>query len=251
LALPDNGRAPARPSIRSRRRTRGSSIYRAPPSLFDNFPPLNNLPDSQRFRICSHEKNISAFKTHSEAPIRVPRAHENQGWKSDIGPATSTRSETIDSRWRGNPFRPTYRGLRESMVRPGRISFELPRSSRLQRGSEFKLVRASGKSWIGTHLILAALHRETGFPSRVGIITTRRLGNAVVRNRIRRKIREIFRLNQHHVRQGYWVVTIARVSSAFASYQELERDWLRLAKRASILEPTPHGSHPADLTQSV
>jgi ribonuclease P protein component len=134
------------------------------------------------------------------------------------------------------------------MVRPGRIGFELPRSSRLQRDSEFKLVRASGKSWTGTHLILAALHRENDSPSRVGIITTRRLGNAVVRNRIRRKIREIFRLNQHHVRQGYWVVTIARISSALASYRELERDWLRLAKRASILGRTPHGSNPADLT---
>ena len=219
--------------------------------MFDNVPLLNNLSDSQRPRICSHEKNISAFETHPETPIRIPRAHENQGWKSDIGPATSTRSEAIGSWWRGNPFRPAYRGLREFMVRPVRIGFKLPRSSRLQRASEFKLVRASGKSWSGTHLILAALNRENDFPSRVGIITTRRLGNAVVRNRIRRKIREIFRLNQHHVRQGYWVVTIARVSSGFASYQELERDWLRLAKRASILASTPHGSNPADLTSSV
>jgi len=41
-------------------------------------------------------------------------------------------------------------------------------------------------------------------------------------------------------------VTMARVSSASASYQELERDWLRLAKRASILAPTSHGSNPAN-----
>ena len=137
------------------------------------------------------------------------------------------------------------------MVRHGRIKLRFSRSFRLQRTSEFKLVRAFGKTWIGTHLIMVVLYRETDFPSKIGIVTTKRLGKAVVRNRIRRRIREIFRLNQHQLREGHWVVTIARTSSAFASYQELERDWLRLAKRASILAPTPHGSNPADLTQSI
>jgi ribonuclease P protein component len=137
------------------------------------------------------------------------------------------------------------------MIRHGRTKFEFARASRLRRSSEFKLVRESGKSWTGTYLILLALKREAGLPSRVGIVTTRRLGNAAVRNRVRRRMREIFRLNQHQVREGYWIVTIARASSAFAAYQELERDWLRLAKRASILEVTSHGSNSADLTPSV
>jgi len=82
----------------------------------------------------------------------------------------------------------------------------------------------------------------------MGIVATRRLGNAVTRNQVRRKIREIFRLNQHRIRKGHWLVTIARLSSARAAYQELERDWLRLAERASILAPDSHGSHPADFT---
>ena len=96
------------------------------------------------------------------------------------------------------------------------------------------------------HLILAVSYRGSGLSSKIGIITTRRVGNAVVRNRIRRIVREIYRINQHQVRKGYWIVTMARVSSASASYQELERDWLRLAKRASILAPTSHGSNPAN-----
>src|SRR6516162_11349875 len=137
------------------------------------------------------------------------------------------------------------------MIRHGRTKFEFARTSRLRRSSEFKLVRESGKSWTGTYLILLALNRGPGLPSRVGMVTTRRLGNAVVRNRVRRRMREIFRLNQHQVRDGYWIVTIARASSPFAAYQELERDWLRLAKRASILEPTSHGSNSTDLTPSV
>jgi ribonuclease P protein component len=79
-------------------------------------------------------------------------------------------------------------------------------------------------------------------------VATRRLGNAVTRNQVRRKIREIFRLNQHRIRKGFWLVTIARFSSAVADYEELERDWLRLAERASILAPGSHDSHPADFT---
>ena len=136
------------------------------------------------------------------------------------------------------------------MIRHGRTKFEFGRSSRLRLSSEFKLVRESGKSWTGTYLVLKALNRGAGL-ARLGVITSRRLGNAVVRNRVRRRMREIFRLNQHQIREGYWIVTIARASSAFAAYQELERDWLRLAKRASILEVTSHGSNSADLTPSV
>jgi hypothetical protein len=39
---------------------------------------------------------------------------------------------------------------------------------------------------------------------------------------------------------GIWIVTIARVSAAEATFHQLERDWLRLATRASILAPVPH-----------
>jgi ribonuclease P protein component len=134
------------------------------------------------------------------------------------------------------------------MLRPGRVRFKFPRSARLSHASEFNLVKASGKSWHGKHLVLATLTRDMDTPSRIGILATRRVGNAVNRNKIRRKIREIFRLNQHRILKGLWLVTNARVSSVVASYHELERDWLRLAERASILAPSSYGSLPADLT---
>jgi len=134
------------------------------------------------------------------------------------------------------------------MIRPGRIRFKFSRSARLSRSSEFRLVKASGKSWTGKYLVLAILMRDTEEPTRIGIIATKRLGNAVSRNQVRRRIREIFRLNQHRIKQGFWVVTIARLSAAKAAFDELQRDWLRLVERASILAPGSHGSHPPDLT---
>jgi ribonuclease P protein component len=134
------------------------------------------------------------------------------------------------------------------MIRPGRTRFKFPRSSRLSRASEFSLVKASGKSWTGRHLVLAILTRESETAPRIGIITTKRLGNAVSRSQVRRRIREIFRLNQHRIQRGFWIVTIARRSSATATFDELQRDWLRLVVRASILAPGSHGSHSPDLT---
>ncbi len=72
---------------------------------------------------------------------------------------------------------------------------------------------------------------------RVGFVTSRRVGGAVVRNRVRRRLREIVRLHQAQLRQDLWLITIARSSAARASYEELQDEWLRLAERASILAP--------------
>ncbi len=59
----------------------------------------------------------------------------------------------------------------------------------------------------------------------------------MVRNRIRRRLRDIVRLHQAELPQELWIVTIARSGAARASYQALKDEWLRLAKRASILAP--------------
>ena len=116
-----------------------------------------------------------------------------------------------------------------------RERYRFPRASRLSRTAEFKLVKQAGKSWTGRHLVLGVLAQPEATRARVGIVTTRKVGMAVVRNRIRRRIREVFRLHQFDLVSGVWLVTIARPSAATASFQDLERDWLRLAERASIL----------------
>ena len=116
-----------------------------------------------------------------------------------------------------------------------RERYRFPRASRLSRTAEFKLVKQAGKSWTGRHLVLGVLAQPEATRARVGIVTTRKVGMAVVRNRIRRRIREVFRLHQFDLISGVWLVTIARPSAATASFRDLERDWLRLAERASIL----------------
>lgn len=87
----------------------------------------------------------------------------------------------------------------------------------------------------GKLLMLGVLHVECTGPFRAGFVTSRRLGSAVVRNRLRRRLREIVRRRQQEVRASFWIVVIAKSDAARASYHALEDEWLRLAKRASIL----------------
>ena len=119
-----------------------------------------------------------------------------------------------------------------------------PKSRRLTRNAEFQRVRREGKSLRGELLTIAFLNDAMcgppgGSPShaRAGFITSKRVGNAVVRNRTRRRLREIFRKHQHEIVPGTWFITIASARAARATFSVLEDEWLRLIRRASILAP--------------
>jgi ribonuclease P protein component len=103
------------------------------------------------------------------------------------------------------------------------------------RGSEFELVRRDGSVRRGKLLILGVLEVGNSGPFRAGFTASRRIGKAVVRNRVRRRLREIVRRHQHDLQQNFWIVVIARRDAANATYRALEDEWLRLARRASIL----------------
>ena len=113
-----------------------------------------------------------------------------------------------------------------------------PKSRRLTLDSEFQRVRIEGSSVRGGALTLGVLkNAELEVPVRAGFITSRRVGRAVVRNRIRRRLREIFRKHQHEISSGVWIVTIASARAARETSRALEDEWLRLARHASILAP--------------
>lgn len=110
-----------------------------------------------------------------------------------------------------------------------------PESRRLTRDSEFRRVRTQGKTMRGDTLTIGFL-KDVGpnAKAQAGFITSKRVGNAVVRNRTRRRLREIFRKHQHEIGDGIWIVTIASARAAGETFHALEDEWLRLARRASI-----------------
>ena len=114
-----------------------------------------------------------------------------------------------------------------------RCCFSVVRRLKLSR--EFERVRKEGRAVRGGLLMLSVLPVDGEKRFRVGLITSRRVGGAVARNRVRRRLREIVRRNQQALKGGIWFVVIARRSAAQTDSAVLEAEWLRLARRAGIL----------------
>src|SRR5581483_9665799 len=108
-------------------------------------------------------------------------------------------------------------------------SQSFPRAKRLLQRADFERVRRQGAFVRGNLLSIGCL-KSDGAQSRAGFVTSRRIGNAVVRNRVRRRLREIFRRHQEGIRGSHDLVTVANPASAKATFAELEHEWLRLAK---------------------
>ncbi len=108
-----------------------------------------------------------------------------------------------------------------------------PAARRLRSSAEFAQVRAKGVSHPGKYVLLNVLRQPDGGDWRSGIITSRKVGGAVERNRARRRLREIIR--ETPIQDGVWLVTVARWRIKDAPFAELKQDWLRAARRARIL----------------
>jgi ribonuclease P protein component len=117
-----------------------------------------------------------------------------------------------------------------------RQRLRFPRAARLGNATEFRRVKDHGRSFGGRMIVLGVLRDAApGQPTRIGLITSRRVGGAVVRNRVRRRLREAIRASRPRLREGAWLVVIARHLAARATAAELQAEWLRLAQRASML----------------
>jgi ribonuclease P protein component len=103
-------------------------------------------------------------------------------------------------------------------------------------------VKTEGRAHSGRFLTLGVLR---GCPSsKVGLITSKRVGGAVDRNRVRRRLRELMRLSRPSWAEGVWFVAIARRAAVSASFAELQAEWLRLATRAGVLPKPPQQPPP-------
>ena len=85
-------------------------------------------------------------------------------------------------------------------------------------------------------LVLYARKNRTGC-NRVGITVSKKLGKAHIRNRTRRRIREVYRLNEEAFLPGWDIVVVARSKAVDAEFDRLTRSYLNLAKKAGILRP--------------
>lgn len=113
----------------------------------------------------------------------------------------------------------------------------MERASRLRASADFRRVRATGRSWAHPLLVLYVAPNEIERP-RIGISVSRRVGKAVVRNRVRRRIREAVRPVLDDLSAGRDLLFIARGPAATAEWSSLRGAVLELLRRAGLLAPT-------------
>lgn len=107
-------------------------------------------------------------------------------------------------------------------------------SKSLKFNHVFRRLYHKGATCANRYLAIYCRRNGTG-ENRVGLTVSAKLGHAVRRNTVRRRLREIYRLHEQQFRCGYDIVVVARSRAMDAPYHELERAYLALAGRLSLL----------------
>ncbi len=106
-------------------------------------------------------------------------------------------------------------------------------SNKIKKNQEFRQVYSKGKSMANKLLIIYITNNNID-EVRVGFTVSKRVGNSVVRSRVKRLMKESFRLNINKVKKGYDIVFVARTTANNSSYKEIESAMLHLLRKMKL-----------------
>ena len=109
----------------------------------------------------------------------------------------------------------------------------MKRADTLKKNHEFRRLYQKGHSAVGNGMVLYCRKNRLG-RNRLGITVSVKLGNAVKRNRARRRLREVYRLNQDKLQSGYDIVLVARSRALTDPWKDLNHTFLRLCGKVNI-----------------
>ena len=115
----------------------------------------------------------------------------------------------------------------------------LNKQNKLLKTKDFHNVRKTGRSWSDQTLVLVVSKRDLSLledNSRVGFIVSNKIGNAVVRNKCKRRLREL--VSKIEILNGFDLVLIARKSIVSSRYDEIQASVLSLLSRAKLIKST-------------
>ena len=113
----------------------------------------------------------------------------------------------------------------------------------LKENRVFRRLYARGQNAVGPSMVLYC--RKNGRrENRLGLTVGTKLGGAVVRNRVRRRLREIYRLHEDRLLPGRDIVIVARVRAVESPFADLESQFLRLAGKLKLLRGGEEGKDP-------
>ena len=108
------------------------------------------------------------------------------------------------------------------------------RTHGLKKDSDFRKVYKHGKSFANRHLVMYILNNKSE-NSRIGISVSKKVGKAIIRNKVRRRIKEAYRLNiDEKIKNGHDIVFIARVDIKDADYSDIEKSMKHLIRKSDM-----------------
>ena len=110
----------------------------------------------------------------------------------------------------------------------------MKRAVTLKENYEFRRLYQKGKSAVGGGMVLYCRKNRLDH-NRLGLTASTKLGHAVVRNRARRRLREVYRLHSPELKQGYDIILVARSRTISAGWKELNDTFLRLCRKLDLL----------------
>lgn len=107
----------------------------------------------------------------------------------------------------------------------------------IKKSSDFRRVYENGRSRADRFLVLYVMKNGTE-KTRIGISTSKKIGNSIVRHRMTRLLREAFRLHMEQTKQGYDLVVVVRVAAAGKSFWDIEKAYLHLMQLQGLMTGT-------------
>ena len=114
----------------------------------------------------------------------------------------------------------------------------MKRAVTLKENYEFRRLYQKGASAVSGCMVVYCRKNKLGH-NRLGLTASVKLGHAVIRNRARRRLREVYRLNACRLRSGWDMILVARGRTVTASWEELNDTFLRLCRKLDLLEDKP------------
>lgn len=105
----------------------------------------------------------------------------------------------------------------------------------IKKNTDFKKVYNNKNSKATSLLVLYNMKNDYDY-SRLGVSVSKKVGKAVVRNKIKRRLKEIYRLNEYTIKSGYDIIIIVRVKANNATYNDLEKSFMYLLKKTNLLK---------------
>lgn len=124
----------------------------------------------------------------------------------------------------------------------------MQRRQRLTGSKRFSQIHVEGSSAANRLLVIRYLANGSDC-SRFGFLVSKRIGNAVVRNKVKRRLREAVRLNP--LKDGWDALFIARHGAGTAKYQELKDATDNLLRRAKLVDISPHPTGPGHIVDQA